>query len=66
MTVLPALTYSVSSRLVLDGGCYAALHRDLPRVTFFMGVAYSVIDLYHHLCRAPSIKINQTCCHTAI
>jgi hypothetical protein len=47
MTVLPALTYGISSRLVLDGGCYVALHGDLPRVTFFMGVTYSVIDLYH-------------------
>jgi len=49
MTVLPALTYNVSSRLVLDGGCYVALHGDLPRVTFFMGITYSVIDLYRHL-----------------
>jgi len=49
--VLSALTYGVSSRLVLDGGCYAALHGDLPRVTFFMGVTYSVIDLYRHLRR---------------
>jgi len=55
--VLSALTYGVSSRLVLDGGCYAALHGDLPRVTFFMGVTYSVIDLYRHLRRTrPPLK----------
>jgi hypothetical protein len=49
LTILPALTYSFSSRLVIDGGCYFAARGDLPFVTFFAGVTYSVTDLYRFL-----------------
>jgi hypothetical protein len=47
LTVLQSLTYSVSPRLVLDAGFYIAAMGDLPRVTFFSGVTYSIVDLYH-------------------
>jgi hypothetical protein len=47
MTLLGAGTYNMSSRLVLDGGAYLAVYGNLPRVTFFSGVTYSVADLYH-------------------
>jgi hypothetical protein len=47
MTLLLTATYNVSSRLVLDIGEYTAIYGDLPRVTFFMGVTYSIADLYH-------------------
>jgi hypothetical protein len=47
MTLMGAATYNVSSRLVLDGGAYVAAYGNLPRVTFFSGVTYSVVDLYH-------------------
>jgi hypothetical protein len=53
LTILQALAYSVSPRLVLDGGCYVAAMGDLPRVTFFAGVTYAVGDLYHRL-RGPN------------
>jgi hypothetical protein len=46
MTLLGAGTYNMSSRLVLDGGAYLAVYGNLPRVTFFSGVTYSVADLY--------------------
>jgi hypothetical protein len=49
LSILQALTYSVSPRLVLDGGCYVAPMGDLPRVTFFAGATYAVGDLYRHL-----------------
>jgi hypothetical protein len=49
LTVLQALTYSVSPRLVLDGGFYIGAMGDLPRATFFSGVTYSVVDLYRLL-----------------
>lgn len=49
LTILQALTYSVSRRLVLDGGFYVAGMGDLPRVTFFAGVTCAVADLYHRL-----------------
>ncbi len=49
LTILGALTYNVSSRLVLDGGCYVAAHGDLPPATFFAGLTYSVADLYRYL-----------------
>jgi hypothetical protein len=48
-TILQALTYSPSSRLVLDSGFYFAVHGDLPTATFFAGVTYSVADLYRVL-----------------
>ncbi len=49
LTVLQALTYNISPRLVLDGGCYIAAHGHLPPVTFFAGVTYAVADLYRYL-----------------
>ena len=48
LTLLPALTYAVSTRLVLDGGGYIAARGNLPRATFFLGITYSVADLYRH------------------
>lgn len=47
MTLLHAATYSVSPRLILDAGAYFAVYGNLPRVTFFGGVTYSIADLYH-------------------
>jgi hypothetical protein len=46
MILLGAGTYNLSSRLVLDAGAYLAVYGNLPRVTFFSGVTYSVADLY--------------------
>jgi hypothetical protein len=46
MILLGAGTYNISSRLVLDAGAYLAVYGNLPRVTFFSGVTYSVADLY--------------------
>ena len=48
LTILPAVTYSVSPRLILDCGGYIAAHGNLPRATFLLGITYSVADLYHH------------------
>lgn len=47
LTLLASPTYNLTSRLVLDGGAYLAAYGNLPRVTFFFGVTYSVSDLYH-------------------
>lgn len=47
MTLMGAGTYNLSSRLVVDAGAYVAAFGQLPRVTFFSGVTYSVADLYH-------------------
>lgn len=47
LTILAAVTYAVSPQLVLDGGCYIAARGNLPRATFFLGITYSVADLYH-------------------
>ena len=47
MTLLVAPTYNVSPRFVLDGGAYVAMYGHLPRVTFFLGVTYSIANLYH-------------------
>lgn len=47
LTLMAAATCNVSSRLVLDAGAYAAPAGNLPRVTFFAGVTYSIADLYH-------------------
>jgi hypothetical protein len=47
MTLLFAATYNMSSRLVLDGGEYTAVYGNLPRLTGFAGVTYSIADLYH-------------------
>jgi hypothetical protein len=55
MTLLAAPTYNLSARLVLDGGAYLAVYGNLPRVTLFFGVTYSVADLYHrhHVRQSP-------------
>ena len=55
MTILFAPTYSPSSRLAFDGGAYVAAYGNLPRVTFFLGLTYSVADLYrrHRVHRTP-------------
>jgi hypothetical protein len=47
MTLLHAATYNVSPRLILDAGAYFRVYGNLPRVTFFGGVTYSIADLYH-------------------
>ncbi len=47
MVLLNATTYNLTPRLVLDGGAYFATYGNLPRVTFFAGLTYSVADLYH-------------------
>jgi len=47
MTLLNAATYNVSSRLVLDAGAYFAAYGQLPRITIFAGVTYSIANLYH-------------------
>jgi hypothetical protein len=49
LTILQTLTYSVSPRLVLDGGFYIAGMGNLPRATAFAGLTYAVGDLYRHL-----------------
>jgi hypothetical protein len=55
MTLLHAATYNVSPRLILDAGAYFAVYGNLPRVTFFGGVTYSIADLYHlHPARKPT------------
>jgi len=47
LTLLAAPTYNLSSRLVFDGGAYYAAYGNFPHVTFFLGVTYSIADLYH-------------------
>jgi hypothetical protein len=55
MTLLNAATYNVSPRLVLDAGAYFAVYGNLPRVTFFGGVTYSIANLYNlHSNRRPA------------
>jgi hypothetical protein len=49
LTILQALSYNVSPRLVIDGGCYVAPVGDLPTVTFFGGVTYAIGGLFRHL-----------------
>ena len=56
MTLLGAGTYNVSSRFVLDGGAYLALYGNLPRVTFFSGLTYSVADLYRRHTSRPATR----------
>jgi hypothetical protein len=53
MTILFAPTYNVSPRLVLDAGAYFAAYGNLPRVTAFFGVTYSIADLYRHKKNKP-------------
>ena len=61
MAILAAVTYSVSPRLVLDAGEYTAVYGPLPRVTFFVGVTYSIADLYHrgHSRKVTNLFSNQ-------
>jgi hypothetical protein len=47
MTLMGSAIYSVSSRLILDGGIYVAAYGQLPRNILFCGVTYSIADLYH-------------------
>ena len=47
MTLMGSAIYSVSPRLILDSGIYIAAYGQLPRVTFFGGITYSIADLYH-------------------
>jgi hypothetical protein len=54
MVILLAATYNVSPRLILDAGEYTAVYGNFPRATFFVGVTYSIVDLYHLRRSAPS------------
>lgn len=54
MVILLTATYSPSPRLVLDIGEYTAVYGNLPRVTFFAGVTYSIADLYHRHRTSPA------------
>jgi hypothetical protein len=54
MTIMGAVTYNMSPRLVLDTGFYIAAYGHLPRATFFGGVTYSVAGLYHRRNKAPN------------
>ena len=56
MTLLNAVTYNLSSRLVLDGGAYFAAYGQLPRFTVFAGVTYSIANLYRLRPVHPSPK----------
>ncbi|HEY6269383.1 MAG TPA: hypothetical protein VIX11_13860 [Candidatus Acidoferrum sp.] len=56
MTLLNAATYNLSSRLVLDGGAYFAAYGQLPRFTVFVGLTYSIANLYHLHRAQPSRK----------
>jgi hypothetical protein len=47
MTLMGSAIYSVSPSLILDSGIYIAAYGQLPRVTFFGGITYSIADLYH-------------------
>jgi hypothetical protein len=56
MTLLNAATYNMSPRVVLDAGVYFAAYGQLPRITVFAGVTYSIADLYHLHPAHPSAK----------
>jgi len=47
-SILAAATYQLRPRLVLDSGMNFGLRGDIPRAAFFVGVTYSIFDLYHH------------------
>jgi hypothetical protein len=47
MTLLEAVTFSPSPRLVFDAGGYFAAYGNLPRFTFTAGLTYAIADLYH-------------------
>ena len=57
LTLLAAPTYNVTSRLVIDAGAYYTVYGNSPHVTSFLGLTYSVADLYH-LHRARPIQKN--------
>jgi len=44
---LVAATYQMRPRLVFDSGMNFGLRGDISRVAFFVGVTYSIFDLYH-------------------
>jgi hypothetical protein len=44
---LAAAAYQMRPRLVLDSGMNFGLRGDIPRAAFFVGVTYSIFDLYH-------------------
>jgi hypothetical protein len=46
VSLLAGPTYSVSPRLILDAGAYYSPTGNLPRVTFYGGVTYSLANLY--------------------
>ncbi|MCU1309487.1 MAG: hypothetical protein JWO20_612 [Candidatus Angelobacter sp.] len=46
-SLLAAATYQLKPRLVLDSGMNFGLRGDIPRAAFFVGVTYSIFDLYH-------------------
>jgi hypothetical protein len=56
LTLLNAGTYNLSPRLVLDGGAYFAAYGQLPRITVFAGVTYSIANLYHRHPVHPTLK----------
>ena len=47
LTLLAAPTYNVSSRMVIDAGVYYTVYGNAPHLTSFVGLTYSVADLYH-------------------
>jgi hypothetical protein len=56
LTLLAAPTYNVSSRMVLDAGAYYTVYGYSPHVTSFLGLTYSVADLYHLHRTSPHSK----------
>jgi hypothetical protein len=46
-SLLAAVTYQARPRLVLDSGMNFGLRGDIPRAALFVGVTYSIFDLYH-------------------
>jgi hypothetical protein len=57
LTLLAAPTYNFSSRLVFDSGAYYTVYGNLPHLTFFLGLTYSVVDLYHLHSASNSAKM---------
>lgn len=47
LTLLAAPTYNVSPRMVIDAGVYYTVYGNAPHLTSFVGLTYSVADLYH-------------------
>ena len=56
LTLLAAPTYNFSSRVVFDGGAYYTVYGNSPHLTFFLGLTYSVADLYHRHSARPIPK----------